>query len=73
MLDRGQRRSPGASLKTGNGDMVGTRLGHTGRNSSYADFRHQFDRHSRFGIHVLQIMDQLRQVLDRIDVMVRWR
>src|SRR5262245_340491 len=37
------------------------------------DLRHQFYRHRGIGIGVLEIKNQLRQVLDRIDVMMRWR
>src|SRR5690349_20142283 len=39
-----------------------------------ADFRHQLHGHVRLLVGVLQIADELRQVLDRIDVVVRrWR
>ena len=73
MLERGQRRSAGAAVIAGDGDVVGARLGDAGRNRADADFRDQLDRHVGRRIDVLQIVDQLRQILDRIDVVMRRR
>ncbi|MNE12389.1 hypothetical protein D3C80_1051870 [compost metagenome] len=73
VLQRGERRCAGAAIKTGNGDMVGARLGNTGRNRADADFRHQLHRNIGFRVDVLQIVDQLRQIFDGIDVVVRRR
>ncbi len=38
MGERGDRRSPGATLKPGNRDMIGARLGHTSGNGSDSYF-----------------------------------
>ncbi|MNV07343.1 hypothetical protein D3C71_977650 [compost metagenome] len=73
MLQRRQRRSTGAAIETGDGDMVGARLGDTGGNRADTHFRYQLHRNISFRIDVLQIVDQLRQIFDRIDVMVRRR
>ena len=52
--------------------MIGLSLGDACSDGPYADFRYQFDRYRRFGIRVLKIVDELRQVLDRVNVVV-WR
>ena len=38
-----------------------------------ADFRHELDGHRRVRIGILQIENELRQIFDGIDVMVRRR
>ena len=48
-------------------------LGDTRGDGADADFAHQLDADARLGIDVLQIVDQLRQILDRIDVVMRGR
>ena len=53
--------------------MIGLRLGHTGGDRADADFRDEFHRHVSARIDVLQIVDELLQIFDRIDVMVRRR
>src|SRR5215207_7920807 len=52
---------------------VRVRLGDTGGDGADTTFRHQLHRDARLRIRVLQVVDQLRQVLDRIDVVVRRR
>ncbi len=73
MLDRGQRRGAGAAFEARDGDVVGARLGNAGGNRADADFGDQLHRHLTVRIDVLQVVDQLRQILDRIDVVVRRR
>ncbi len=73
MLDRGQRRRAGAALEAGDGDVIRARLGDARRDGADADFRHQLHRHQTRRVDVLQVVDQLRDVLDRIDVVVRRR
>ena len=53
--------------------MVGAGLGHAGRDRADADFRHQLDRNVGARVDVLQVVDELRQILDRIDVVMRRR
>jgi hypothetical protein len=53
-------------------DVVGLGLGHASGNGAYADFRDQLDADACAGIDVFQIVNQLRQVFDGVDVVVRW-
>jgi hypothetical protein len=73
MLDRRQRRSAGAAVMAGHHHVVGLGLRHAGGDGADADFRHQLHRDRGARIGVLQVVDQLRQVFDRIDVVVRRR
>ena len=73
VLDRGQRRGAGAAFKACDGDMVGARLGDARGHGADADFGDQLDRDLTVRIDVLEVVDQLRQILDRIDVVVRRR
>ena len=71
MLDGSQRARAGAAVKAGDGDVVGVRLGHAGGNGADSDLGDQLDADIRLRVGVLQVVNQLRQVLDRVDVMVR--
>ena len=73
MFERGQGRSAGAALEAGNSDVVGARLGDAGGDGADADFGDELDRDVTRRIDVLQVEDQLRQILDRIDVVMRRR
>ena len=73
MGQRGQRAGAGAALVAGDRDMVGARLRDAGRDRSDPDLRHEFYRYVGARVGVFQIVDQLRQILDRIDVVVRRR
>src|SRR3546814_5898041 len=53
--------------------MVGPCLGDTGGHRADTDFRHQLHGDARGRIDVAQVVDELRKVLDRIDVVVRRR
>jgi glutamate synthase (NADPH/NADH) large chain len=59
--DGGTGASPLTSLKHAGGDRADAGLGD------------QLDLHARIRVGVLQVVDELRQVLDRIDVVVRRR
>src|SRR5207253_8058299 len=72
-LFRSQRACAGAALKACDGDVVGTRFRNARRDRADADFGHQFYGHLAVRIDVLQVVDQLRQILDRIDVVMRDR
>ena len=48
-------------------------LRHPCGHGSDTDFRHQLDTDSSFRIYVFKIVDQLRQILDGINVVVWWR
>ena len=73
VLDAGQRRGTGAAVIARDRDQVGVGLGHAGRDRADAGARHQLDRHQRLRIDLLEIEDQLRQVFDRVDVVMRRR
>src|SRR4029077_188500 len=73
VLDRAPRRRAGAAVVAGDDDVVRLRLGDAGGDRADADLGDQLDTDARPLIGVLQVVDQLRQVLDRVDVVVRWR
>ena len=54
-------------------DDVGVRLGHAGRDGADAGLAHQLHADARARVDVLQVEDELRQILDRVDVVVRRR
>src|SRR5262249_4915622 len=62
----------GAARVARNQDVIGIPFGDAGRNRANSNFRHEFHAHSSRRVAVLQIVDQLLQILDRIDVMMRW-
>ncbi len=57
----------------GDEHVGGVGLGDTSGHPPDARFRHQLHAHARVGVDLLQIVDELRQILDRIDVVVRRR
>ncbi len=73
MLDGGQRRCAGAAFETRNGDVIRARLGDTGGDGADADFGDQLHRDRAVGIDVLQVVDELREIFDGIDVVMRRR
>ena len=73
ILHRRQRAGAGAAVIAGNGDLVGVGLGDTGGDGTNPGLRDQLDGNQGRGIHLLEVEDQLRQVLDGINVVVRRR
>ena len=73
MVDGRHRRRARAAVVTRHGDQVRIRLHHTGSDGADAGMRDQLHRHQRGRIHFLQVVDELGQVFDRIDVVVRRR
>ena len=71
VLDRRHRRRARAAIVARDGHVVGLGLGHAGRHRTDADLGHQLDADAGAWIGVLQVVDQLRQILDRVDVVVR--
>ena len=65
--------APGAAVVAADQDDVGVRLGDAGRDRADADLGDQLHADARAAVGVLQVVDQLRQILDRIDVVVRRR
>src|ERR1700719_1012611 len=73
MLDGTEGRCACSSTVSTDEYDVGVSLGHTGRNRSYSDFRDQLHCNSGMRIDVLKVVDQLGEIFDRVDVVVRWR
>ena len=73
VLDRGQGRRAGAAVVAGDQHHVRMGLGDAGRDGPDPDLGHQLDADPRPRVRVLQVVDQLGQVLDRVDVVVRGR
>ena len=71
VLERRQRRRPGAAVVARDQHHVGLRLRHAGRHRADPHLRDQLDVDARLGAGVLQVVDQLLEVLDRVDVVVR--
>ena len=66
-------RGTGAAVMPGNHHVVGLALGDACGNGADANFRHQLDADARLWRDIFQVMDQLRQVFNGINVVVRWR
>ena len=74
VLDRCERGGAGAALEAGDRHVVGARLGDAGRNRADADLGDELHRDLARRVDVLQVEDELRQIFDRVDVVVRrWR
>ena len=73
VLDRRQRRRARPAVVTGDEDHVGVRLRDARRDGADAALAHELHADARLRVHVLQIEDELREILDRIDVVVRRR
>ena len=70
---RGQRRRAGAAVVARDQHDVGVRLRDAGGDRADAGDRDELHVNARLRVRVLQVVDELRQVLDRIDVVVRRR
>ena len=57
----------------GNHHMVALALGHARGNGTHANFAHQLDTDAGMRCHVFQVVDELRQVFNGINVVVRRR
>src|SRR5262245_11075394 len=73
MLQTGQWAGTRAAIVTADQNDVAMGFGHARRNGSDPDFRHQLYADAGAWIRVLQVVDELCQVLDRVDIVVRWR
>ena len=73
VFDRRQRAGTRSAGVAGDQDVVGVGLGDARSDHADADLRDQFDADPGGPVGVLQVVDQLRQILDRIDVVVRRR
>ena len=73
VLDGRQRRRARAAVVAGNQHHVRVRLGHARRDRADADFGDELHADARVAIGIFQIVDQLRQIFDGINVMMRRR
>ena len=53
--------------------MICARFRDTCGNRADTDFRAEFDADARLGIAILEVVDELRDVFDRVNVVVRRR
>ena len=73
VLDGTERRSAGAAVVAGDEHHIGMGLGDARRNSAHADLGDQLDGDAGLRIDVLQVVDQLRQIFNGVDVVMRRR
>ncbi len=73
VFDGCQRRSTRPAVVSGNQHDVRMRFGHAGRHCPDAGNGDELHRNPRARVRVLQIVNELCQVFDRIDVVVRRR
>ena len=73
VFDGGQRRRARAAVVTADEHHVGVRLRHAGGNRADADFGDELHADAGVAVRVLQVVNQLREVFDRINVVVRRR
>ena len=73
VLDGGQRRGAGAAGVPGDDQMVGPGLDHPGRHRAHPHLRAQLDADAGVRVAVLQVVNELGDVLDGVDVVVRRR
>ena len=70
MFDGSQRRCAGAAIVAGNHKMISLGLGDSCGNRAHTDFRYQFDADACLAVCVLQVVNQLRDILNRIDIVM---
>ena len=73
VLDGTERRCAGAAAVAADQHHIRMRFGHARGHRAHAHFRHQLHARCAPRVDVLQIVDQLRQIFDRINVVVRRR
>ena len=71
VLQRGERRGPGAPVVPGDEHHVGVGLGHPGGHRAHAHLGHQLHVDPGPRVGRLQVVDELGDVLDGVDVVVR--
>jgi hypothetical protein len=73
VLDRREGAGAGAAVCARDVDDVGERLRDTGRDYADAGLRDELHRDVRVWVDLAQVEDELREILDRVDVVVRRR
>src|SRR5438270_6465175 len=73
MLNGTQRGRAGAAAIAADQYDIGVCLGHSRCDGSHADFRDKFYRDAGLRINILEVIDQLREIFDGIDIVMRRR
>ena len=73
VLDARQRAGAGTTVEAGNEHVIGVGLGHTCSYGADAGLGDQLDPDPTARVDALEVVDQLGQVFDGVDVVVRWR
>src|ERR1035441_2854500 len=73
MLDGTQGGRAGAAGIAADQHDVGVSFRHASRNCAYAHFSNQLHGDASLRIHIFQVVDQLCEILDRINIVMRWR
>ena len=73
VLDTSPAGGTGTAIVAGDQEMVGLGLRHTGRDDTDTSLGHQLDGNARTRVGALQVVDELLQILNRVDVVVRGR
>ena len=71
IFDRGRRRRAGTTVVARDQDDIRLGLRHTRRNRANARGRHQLHGDLATRVDLLEVIDQLRQIFDGIDIVVR--
>src|SRR5205823_7087284 len=72
-FDAGERRRAGATGITADQDVIGLRLCNTRGDGADADFADELHAHTTLWVHALEIVNELRQIFNRVNVMMRRR
>src|SRR5262245_35739807 len=73
MLDRSEWRSARATIVTADEDNIRVRLGDAGGHGAHSHFGDELHGDARLRVGIFEVVDQLRQIFDRIDVVMRRR
>ena len=71
--DRGLGARARAAVVARDEHHVGLALRHARRHGPHAHLGHELHAHAGMVVGVLEVVDQLGEILDRVDVVVRWR
>ena len=73
MIDGSTRRSTGTAVITADKYNISAGLNYAGSNRTDADLAYQLDADAGTGISILQVVNQLSQIFNGIDIMMRRR
>ncbi len=73
VLDGRERRGAGAAVVAGDEDDVGVRFGDARGDGADAGFGDELHADLGARVHFLEVVDELREILDGVDVVVRRR